>query len=363
MFSWQRVYLLSIVSFAVLLLQLPPAVAKTAHSKPIHLKTRYKFTPTSHKTVSVTFAATGPVICRDRCLKRRPPNYGRVNLSPQKMRKRLSARSAVVMDAQSGRIIYSHAADRPGQPASTIKVLTGLISIDSLRKQELVPVSRRASRMPRSKVYLRPGRKYPADDLINAVLLASANDASVALAEKIAGSERVFAKLMTAKARSLGARHTVCKTANGLTARGQKTTARDLALIFNGAMAERTFAEKLTKRKIRCHNGLVVYSHNKALWRIRGTVGGKTGYTSVARQTYVGKFKRDGDELVVALLGSETMWSDVKRLVEYGFAKEKELHRTEAASPKSKLTIYNPLKTHSPLQSLGRTLAVSSLDG
>jgi len=290
----------------------------------IHLSSQYKFSPQlKGKSSASTSTNSGIVVLsRSASLKRRPKNYGQINLSPRAIHKKISAKSAVVMDAVSKQIIYSQLADRTAQPASTIKVLTGLISIDSLNGRDLVPVSRRASRMPRSKVYLRWGRKYPADDLINAVLLASANDASVALAEKIAGSERVFAKLMTAKARSLGAKNTVCKTANGLTARGQKTTARDLALIFAGAMQEKSFAEKLSKRKIKCGGGMVVYSHNKALWRINGTVGGKTGYTNSARQTYVGKFKRNDDELIVALLGSETMWSDVKRLVEYGFAKK-----------------------------------------
>lgn len=254
-------------------------------------------------------------------IKRRPLSYGATATVPQDIQKKISAKSAIVLDAKSGEVIYAQFPDLPGQPASTIKILTGLISIDSLNDRDMVPVSRRASRMPRSKIYLRKGREYPANDLINAVLLASANDASVALAEKIAGSEQVFAKLMTAKAKSFGATNTICKTSNGLTVQGQKSTARDLALIFTKAMENERFAETMSKRRIKNQNGGTVYSHNKALWRIEGSIGGKTGYTSAARQTYVGKFKRGDTELVVAFLGSETMWSDAKRLVEYGFAK------------------------------------------
>lgn len=300
--------------------------AKTVPLSYTHITTQYKFSPTSKRRAKVGLVT----LTRSSLLKNRPRGYGRIKLSPSSLRKILSAKSAIVMDAVSQEIVYSHLPDRTGQPASTIKVLTGIIAIDSLNDHDMVSVSRKAARMPRSKIYLRRGRKYPADDLINAVLLTSANDASVALAEKIAGSERVFAKLMTAKARSYGARNTVCKTANGLTAKGQRTTARDLALIFNGAMQEKLFAEKLSKRKIQCDSGMVVYSHNKALWRIAGSVGGKTGYTNLARQTYVGKFKRNKDELIVALLGSETMWSDVKRLVEYGFAKKNQLRQRAA---------------------------------
>ncbi len=179
--------------------------------------------------------------------------------------------------------------------------------------------------MPRSKVYLDTRKKYLATDLINAVLLASANDASVAIAEKIAGSEEKFAYMMTLRAKLWGAKRTVCKTASGLTAKGQHSTARDLANIFRHAMKNPEFAKRMKKRKVSTTYGKTLYNHNKALWRVKGTQGGKTGYTSAARQTYVGQFTRDGESIVVAIMGSETMWGDVKKLVDYGFKKKKRL--------------------------------------
>jgi len=248
---------------------------------------------------------------------------------------RITARSAMVMDAVTGAAIYAQASDLPAQPASTIKVLTGVISLDALRKNELVEVSHRAAMMPKSKVYLNAGRKYPANDLINAVLLASANDASVALAEKIGGSEEGFARLMTAKARSFGATNTVCKTANGLTASGQHTTAHDLAKIFNNAMRNNEFASKMAVTEVENTDGKIIKSHNRALWQVEGAEGGKTGYTDVARRTYVGKFKRDDDEIVVSLMGSENMWGDLKKLVEYGFAKKRAANMAATPAPKS----------------------------
>ncbi len=223
------------------------------------------------------------------------------------------------MDGLTGQVIYEQSPDHPAQPASTIKVLTGLIAIQTLQDRDLVPVSRRAANMPRSKVYLQRSKSYQADDLINAVLLSSANDASVALAEKIAGSEKVFSKLMTHKARAWGATNTICMTATGLTARGQQTTARDLAVLFNRAMENEEFAMRVGRSKVKTGFGKILRNHNKALWEIDGTEGGKTGYTRAARQTYVGKFKRGDDEMVLALLGSETMWDDIKNLVDYGF--------------------------------------------
>lgn len=241
--------------------------------------------------------------------------------------RRISSRSAIIIDAETGETLFARAADTPRQPASTIKVLTGMIALKSLDEQEWVGVSPRASGMPRSKVYLDPKKSYRADDLINAVLLASANDASVALAEKIAGSEADFAKMMTLRANLWGAKNTVCRTATGLTADGQQSTARDLALIFRHAMQDEQFASRMNKVKTRTSYGKELHNHNKALWRVKGAEGGKTGYTNAARQTYVGQFTQEGvGTIVVALMGSETMWSDVENLVDYGFKKQKQLH-------------------------------------
>ena len=197
-----------------------------------------------------------------------------------------------------------------------------MIAIKSLTQTESVSVSRKAAKQPRSKIYLDQRKKYKANDLINAVLLASANDASVALAEKIAGSEKSFAQMMTLRAKLWGAKQTVCKTATGLTAKGQKSTARDLATIFRHAMNDKEFSSRMKKTKTKTTYGKLLRNHNKALWQVKGTLGGKTGYTNAARQTYVGKFKRGKDEIIVAIMGSETMWTDIKRLVEYGFQKK-----------------------------------------
>ena len=240
-----------------------------------------------------------------------------------RIEKKISSKSVMIMDAENGETLYAKSPDSPRQPASTIKVLTGMIAIKSLKNNDTVPVSRRAARMPRSKIYLSPKKHYKADDLINAVLLASANDASVALAEKIAGSEKDFAKMMTLRARLWGASKTICRTATGLTARGQQSTARDLAAIFRHAMQDKEFARRMHKTKVRTSFGQTLRNHNRALWRVKGAEGGKTGYTAAARQTYVGKFTRDGESIIVAIMGSETMWPDIKNLVEYGFQQKK----------------------------------------
>lgn len=297
------------------------AAITTIAKQPYRLGHRYYHRPATQDQA--------PAVRLTETAKKRPVSVRRHRqsvraiLSPTKLRRKLSARSAIVMDSETGQVIYAHAPDRPAQPASTIKVLTGLIAMKSLRDNTKVKVSRKAARMPRSKIYLRKGKQYVADDLINAVLLSSANDASVALAERVAGTERTFAKLMNYKAKQLGARSTLCKTATGLTSRGQHSTVRDLATIFRVAMHDDEFSQRIGKSRVRTRYGGTLNNHNKALWRIKGAVGGKTGYTHAARQTYVGQFVRGDKEITVAIMGSETMWDDITRLVEHGFARER----------------------------------------
>jgi serine-type D-Ala-D-Ala carboxypeptidase (penicillin-binding protein 5/6) len=238
--------------------------------------------------------------------------------------KQISSKSAMVMDAQTGETIFAKSPDNPRQPASTIKIITGMIALKSLKQDDIIDVSNRAAAMPSSKIFLDPAKNYQANDLINAVLLSSANDASVALAEKIAGSEDKFANLMTLSAKMWGARNTVCRTASGLTADGQQSTARDLANLFRYAMQNDEFARRMREKSVSTSYGKTLRNHNKALWRLDGAVGGKTGYTSAARQTYVGQFSRENQTIVVAIMGSESMWADLEKLVNYGFRKKKE---------------------------------------
>ncbi|MEK6202138.1 MAG: serine hydrolase [Desulfobulbaceae bacterium] len=242
--------------------------------------------------------------------------------SRNNIEKKISAKSAIVMDASNGQTLFSVSPDTPRQPASTIKILTGMIAIKSLDSGESVSVSSKAAEQPSSKVYLERKKQYKADDLINAVLLSSANDASVALAEKIAGSEKSFARMMTLRAKLWGAQKTVCKTANGLTAEGQTSTARDLATIFRHVMQDAEFSQRMKQVKAHTAEGKLLRNHNKALWQIEGAIGGKTGFTNAAGQTYVGKFKRGSSEIIVAIMGSRTMWADLKTLVEYGFSQQ-----------------------------------------
>lgn len=250
-------------------------------------------------------------------------NKKRVHRASRKYRRQycsaFTARSAIVLDADTNYIYFDKNSCLPLQPASTIKIVTGLLALKNLDANDPVRVSHYAQTAPPQKAYLRCGKTYPAIDLIYATLLHSANDASRALAEKIAGSEEEFAQIMTRTARELGAKNTNCRTASGLTAPDQYTTAYDLAVIFKKAMQDEKFSNILKTRKFEIHGGKFVVNHNKALWQIEGAEGGKTGFTRVAKKTYVGMFKRNDRTIVIAFLGSENLWGDVRYLIRKAF--------------------------------------------
>lgn len=330
----QRTTIILLSTLLFCLFSLPVAAQQTGwivlqdHAK--QRPTTIHQTPSSSQQVEASPAAVSVATTQPKTLgkyRSLEPVKKKVSSQEQSVRlpriaKQISSKCVMVMDASSGKTLYARAPDTPRQPASTIKVLTGSIALKTLDKEEMVSVSSKAAKMPRSKIYLDTRRDYLATDLIDAVLLASANDASVALAEKIAGDEKKFAYMMTLRAKLWGAKRTICKTASGLTAKGQQSTARDLANIFRHAMQVPEFAERMKQRKVESSDGKTFYNHNKALWRVKGALGGKTGYTAAARQTYVGQFSRDEESIVVAIMGSETMWSDVKKLVDYGFKKK-----------------------------------------
>lgn len=235
------------------------------------------------------------------------------------------------MDAKTGKILYQKNADIPLPPASTTKVLTAILTLESQkRSNDRLTVSKAATRVPASKLYLKPGQTVSIEDLLYGVLLASANDASVVLAEGIGGSVERFAEIMTKKAHDLGATNTRFSNPHGLTAADHYSTARDLALIFRYAMKNPTFRQivhtKMSsvssvspgKKSARTRR-ISVRNHNRLLWNYDGAIGGKTGYTFAAQKCYVGAVERNGVTLIVSLLGSRDLWGDTKRLLEYGF--------------------------------------------
>ncbi len=228
-------------------------------------------------------------------------------------------KSAIVLDKR-GRVVYSYHSDIKLPPASTVKVLTAMVVIDHISIDKWVTISPRAASVEPSKCHLKPGEQYKVKDLLYAMLMASANDAAVALAEAVAGSESKFARLMNAKAKRCGARHSRFITASGLPAKRQVSTARDMAKIMRVARHYGLIIDALSKKvySFRSRGGRVVkvINHNKLLWNKQWRwVRGKTGFTSKARQCFLGFFCRKGACYSFCFLGGRTLWDNIKELV------------------------------------------------
>ena len=235
------------------------------------------------------------------------------------------------MDAATGKILYQKDSDLRLPPASTTKVVTAIVALESGRKlTESITVSKAATRVPASKLYLRPGQTLTIEDLLYGILLSSANDASMVLAEGLAGSVERYAELMTKKAHDIGALNSHFTNPHGLTAPDHYSTAQDLAILFRYAMKNATFREivqtKISSvksnsivRKKTVARRISVRNHNRLLWNFDGAIGGKTGYTYAAQKCFVGAVARNGVTLIVAILGARDQWGDTKKLLEYGF--------------------------------------------
>jgi D-alanyl-D-alanine carboxypeptidase (penicillin-binding protein 5/6) len=237
----------------------------------------------------------------------------------------VTARAAILIDNETGEVLWQHNQDLRLPPASTTKIVTAMVALQSGRLDDLLTVSPQAAAAPPSKVGLRSGWRMRLRDLVYALLLNSANDAAVVIGEGLSGSVREFAERMNAEARLLGATNTHFVNPNGLPAENHYTTARDLATMFAHALQNPVFetivSTKTTSvwpaagstRRIALHN------HNRLLGNYRIQVIGKTGWTRAARKCFVGAARADGREIGVAVLGSTDVWGDLKRLLEYGF--------------------------------------------
>lgn len=226
----------------------------------------------------------------------------------------LTARSAFLLDVTTGQVLYQREPDLPLPPASTTKIATAIVALESNRRgKDLLSVTKTATRVPSSKLYLRPGQTMSVEDLLYGLLLSSANDASLVLAEGIAGSVERFAEMMTDKARAIGATNSRFTNPHGLTAPEHYSTARDMALLFNYALKNPTFREIVRTKtssvssifagKVRKVRRIQLRNHNRLLWSFEGAIGGKTGYTLAAQKCFVGAVSRNGVTLIVSLLG------------------------------------------------------------
>lgn len=240
-------------------------------------------------------------------------------------RPRLQCQAAVLMEWATGAVLYAHRATEKRDPASLTKIMTAVVALERGSLSEPVRISAQAAWMPGSVMGLREGQEYTLKDLLYGLLLESGNDAAVAIAEHLAGSEREFARLMTEKAHQLGALSTCFLNPHGLTEPGHYSTAYDLALITRYALTLPLFAaiagtaEKQVADLGQPSSERVLYNTNRLLGSYPGMEGGKTGTTAAAGACLITSAVRDGMRLISVVLDSADRWEDTRRLLDWGF--------------------------------------------
>ncbi len=242
--------------------------------------------------------------------------------------------SAIVVEAESGEVLFEQNADRRIPPASLAKLMTVLLAVEAVEGGQasmlnVVTVSRRAASMGGSQVWLGAGERYTLGQLLESVMIASANDSAVAVAEHLAGSERQFVGLMMKRANELGMRSTRFVNASGLPAEQGEgdgyTTASDMACLAREALGHQVIPEWSSTRSkaFRNHPLLIMNNTNPLLGKYPGCDGLKTGHTKAAGYHLIATARADGVRLVAAIMhagNEEARATGCARLLDYGFA-------------------------------------------
>lgn len=273
------------------------------------------------------------IFCTLFILIQNPAAAAETGQQEEKEKLSLNARAAVLMDADSGRILYGKNETMVFPMASTTKIMTLIVALEHNEPDQIVIASAGASAMPEVRLGVHEGERYRMEDLYYAMMLESFNDAAMMIAEGTVGSVENFAELMNEKAISLGCTQTYFITPNGLDAADEKgvhsSTAEDMAKIMRYAIdnedflkitqtADYSFTDCDRKRSFEVHN------KNVLLTMMDGVLSGKTGYTADAGYCYVCAVKKDDRTFIAALLGSGWpphkgyKWSDVQTLLDYG---------------------------------------------
>ena len=245
----------------------------------------------------------------------------------------LYARSAVLMDADTGRILFGKNDNEVMPMASTTKIMTLLVTLEHADLDEIVEVSARAASMPDVQLHIREGERYRLQDLCYSLMLESHNDSAVAIAEHVGGTVEGFAAMMNQKAKHLGCYHTYFITPNGLDAEDEhgkhSTTARDLARIMRCCIKNETFLSitrepSWTFTDMDGNRSFTVQNKNAFLQMMEGALTGKTGFTNEAGYCYVGALERGEKRLITVVLACGWpnhkiwKWMDTKALMNYG---------------------------------------------
>lgn len=228
----------------------------------------------------------------------------------------VSATAAVLLDADTGQVLYEKNGDEQMLIASTTKIMTALVVLEQAGLDDTVTVTR-DHMAEGSSMYLKPGETVRVEELLYGLLLCSGNDAALALTA-CAGGPEPFVALMNEKAAALGMARTSFANPNGLDAEGHYSTARDMAVLAAAAMEEPTFRRICSSRSVTIGQR-TMENHNRLLRQVEGCIGLKTGYTKAAGRTLVSCAERCGCRLIAVTLRDSDDWADHAALYEYGF--------------------------------------------
>ena len=232
----------------------------------------------------------------------------------------ISAASAVLMDGDSGRVLYEKDSRTRRLIASTTKLMTALVALESGRDlDEVVTAAPEWTGAEGSSIYLRPGEEITLEALLYGLLLRSGNDAALAVAGFCGGTVEDFVARMNEKAEALGMADSHFANPNGLDAEGHYSTAYDMALLARASLENETLSQIVSTRSITLGTRSFT-NHNKLLWRYEGCVGMKTGYTERAGRTLVSAARRDGMTMICVTLDAPSDWADHTALLDWGFS-------------------------------------------
>lgn len=239
-----------------------------------------------------------------------------------------SAECYCVIDSVTGRILYEKNAHVRRGMASTTKIMTAIVALETANLSDVVAVSYNASRTEGSSLYLKPGDRMTVEDLVYGLMLNSGNDTAVALAEHIGGSVEGFAQMMNDKARQIGANNTCFQNPNGLHSDGHYTTAYDLAIITRYALKKPIFAKIVATKTHKVNvigddRTIYLSNHNRLLSQLDGCDGVKTGYTKKTGRCLVSSVTHDGWQAICVTLNAPDDWNDHKMLINRAFEEYK----------------------------------------
>ena len=230
----------------------------------------------------------------------------------------VSAKSAILINADSGEVLFEKDPDSRMLIASTTKIMTAVVVLSKCSMDDVVQIPAEAAEVEGSSAYLQAGEKLTVRELMYAMMLSSGNDAAAALAIHVSGSVDKFAEEMNKKADELGLENTSFKNPHGLDAEGHYSTARDLAKLTVYALTNKDFRD-IVSTKTASVGSRTLTNHNKLLWSIDGAIGVKTGYTKAAGRVLVSAVERQGICLVCVTINDPDDWADHTSLYNIAF--------------------------------------------